>query len=92
LRVIDVTPDGGLARLAARMEQAARGQPPPVARSRACDSGPGAAQRVAPTRAASSADVGAFVANRVVLFSSEPDRGGSRYRELASYPLDAGAR
>ena len=32
-------------------------------------------------------DLGSFVAERLVLYRSEPERGGSRYVEEASYPL-----
>jgi len=34
-------------------------------------------------------DFGVFVAQHLVLYRSEPDRGGPRYRQDASYPLTA---
>jgi len=87
----DETPDRSLARLAFRMERAARAQgfPPEerpfaahvtLARARS-------AARVVLPPVARIGDCGAFVAKRVVLFRSELDRGGSRYHEEASYPL-----
>jgi len=91
LRLEDETPDRLLARLADRMERAARaaGFVPEerpfaphvtVARARG-----GARQLIPPV--GRIGDLGAFVAERVVLYRSEPDRGGSRYYEEASYPL-----
>jgi 2'-5' RNA ligase len=91
LRVCDESEDGTLARLADRVERAARerGFPPDLrplsphvtlarARSRARVGSP-AVERVG--------DLGSFVAERLVLYRSEPERGGSRYIEEASFAL-----
>ena len=91
LGVIDETPDRLLLRLALRMELAARAQGfapeerpfaahVTLARARS-------AARVARPNVARIGDCGAFVAEQVVLYRSEPDWGGSRYYEEASYPL-----
>jgi 2'-5' RNA ligase len=96
LGVDDESPAGSLVVLAGRFELAARAQgfPPEtrpftahvtLARAR------GSARVVHPP-VDRIGDLGAFVAGRVVLYRSEPDRGGSRYHEEASYPLIAGAR
>lgn len=87
----DETPDGSLARLAERVERAARAQGlPPEDRPFAAHVTLARARRgarVAIPPVERIGDLGAFVAERLVLFSSEPDRGGSRYHEEASYPL-----
>jgi len=95
LGVEDETPDGSLARLASRLEGAARAQGFPA------EGRPFAAHvtlarargdvRVARPPVASIGDFGAFVVERVVLYRSEPGPGGSIYHEEASYPLIAGA-
>ena len=91
LGVEDETPDGSLARLSDRIERAARAQgfPPegrPFAAHVTLARARGDARIVRPP-VARIGDFGAFVAERVVLYRSEPDRGGSRYHEQASYPL-----
>jgi 2'-5' RNA ligase len=94
LCVEDQSPEGLLARLASRLELAARAQGfPPEARpfvahvtlARARNNA-----RVTHPQVARIGDCGAFVAERVVLYRSEPERGGSRYYEEASFPLSAG--
>jgi 2'-5' RNA ligase len=97
LGVLDETPDRRLQRLAIRMELAARAQGfsheerlfvAHVTLARAQS----AAVVVRPN-VARIGDCGAFVAERLVLYRSEPDRAGSLYHEEASYPLTAeGAR
>lgn len=93
--LLDDTPEGALARLADRIEQAARAEGfeadsrrfsghVTVARARS-------GARVAIPAIDRIGEVGAFVGDRLILFSSEPDRGGSRYREIASFPLAAKA-
>jgi 2'-5' RNA ligase len=94
LAVVDETPDGLLAQLASRLELAARAQ------GFAPESRPFVAHitlararntaRVTRPQVAPIGDCGAFVATRVVLYRSEPERGGSRYYEEASFPLTAG--
>ncbi len=95
LGVEDETPEGSLARLADRLERAARAQVfPPVGRLFAAHvtlaRARGLAGAVRPP-VARIGDFGAFVAERVVLYRSEPDRGGSRYHEETSYPLNTTA-
>jgi len=91
LRVRDESEDGSLGRLAERVERAAREQGfPPEARPLAAHVTLARARRGA--RIDSPAvervgDLGSFVAERLVLYRSEPERGGSRYFEEASYPL-----
>jgi 2'-5' RNA ligase len=91
LRIVDATPDGRLARLAARVEDAARARGfapehrafnPHVTLARARRG-----VRVVWPRAVSGDALGAFVAESLVLYASKLGPGGSRYRELASYPL-----
>ena len=93
LGIEDETSDGALARLALRMERAARAHgfspeerpfAPHVTLARARR---GARLGVPPV--SRIGDLGEFVADRVVLFSSRSERGGSRYHEEASYPLAA---
>ena len=91
LGVEDETPDGSLARLSDRIERAARAQgfPPegrPFAAHVTLARARGDARIVRPP-VARIGDFGAFVAERLVLYRSEPDHGGSRYHEQASYPL-----
>jgi len=89
-----VTPDGLLARLVDRVERAARAQGfspedrPFAAHLTLARARRGA--RVAIPPVGRVGDLGAFVAERLVLYRSEPDRGGSRYHEEASYPLETG--
>jgi 2'-5' RNA ligase len=87
----DETSDGSLARLAGRVESAARAQgfspenrpfAPHVTLARARRG-----VRVAIPPVDRVGDLGAFVADRLVLYRSEPDRGGPHYHEEASYPL-----
>ena len=91
LRVRDESGDGSFGRLADRVERAARERGfPPEARSIAAHVTLARARRGA--RVVSPAvervgDLGSFVAERLVLYRSEPERGGSRYVEEASYPL-----
>ena len=91
LGLIDETPDGLLARLADRVERAARAQGfspedrPFAAHVTLARARRGA--RVAIPPAERVADLGAFVAERLVLYRSEPDHGGSHYHEEDSYPL-----
>jgi 2'-5' RNA ligase len=84
---------GALARLAERLEETARAEgflpesrpfSPHVTLARA--RGPG---RIAPCSCDGVGDLGAFVADRVVLFRSELGRGGARYVEESSFPLVA---
>jgi len=95
LGVDDETPGASLAALAGRLELAARehGFPPEprpftahvtLARARG-------GARVDRPPVDRIGDFGAFVAERLVLYRSELDRGGSRYHEEASYPLAAAA-
>ncbi len=91
LRLDDETRDGALARLAERVERVARSQgfPPSqrpfaphvtLARARRATAiGLPAVERIG--------HLGSFVAERLVLFGSEPGPGGSRYHEIESYPL-----
>ncbi len=95
VRVGDLSDDGSLGRLADRVERAARelGFPPetrPFAAHVTLARARRGARVVAPdvTRVG---DLGSFVAERLVLYRSEPGPGGSRYIEEASYPLSAGA-
>jgi 2'-5' RNA ligase len=93
LGVEDETPEGSLAQLADRLESAARAQgfPPegrPFAAHVTLARARGDARVVRPP-VARIGDFGAFVAERVVLYRSEPGRGGSSYHEEASYPLVA---
>ena len=87
----DETPDGSLARLADRVERAARAQGfspeerPFAAHVTLARARRGA--RVASPPAERVSDLGAFVAERLVLYRSEPDHGGSHYHEEDSYPL-----
>ena len=95
LGIEDETPDGSLAVLADRLERAARAQgfPPerrPFAAHVTLARARGDARVVRPP-VARIGDFGSFVAERVILYRSEPDRGGSRYHEEASYPLIATA-
>ena len=91
LGVEDETLDGSLALLAERIERAARAQGfPPEGRPFAAHVTLARARgdgRVVRPPIARIGDLGAFGADRVVLYRSEPDRGGSRYHEQASYPL-----
>ena len=91
LRVRDESGDGSLGRLAERVERAARARGFPhedrafaphvtLARARR-------GARVLAPAVERGGDCGTFVAERLVLYRSEPDRGGSRYIEEASYPL-----
>jgi 2'-5' RNA ligase len=93
LGLTDGTAGGALERLAESLEGAARaaGFPPEprpffphvtLARVRR----PG---RIAPCSCEAVGELGAFVADRVVLFRSELARGGARYVEEASFPLGA---
>jgi 2'-5' RNA ligase len=93
LAVQDESEDGSLARLAGRVEQAARARGFPketrpfaahvtLARARR-------GARVARPDVTAVADLGGFLADRLVLFRSESEAGGSRYQELASYPFAA---
>ena len=88
----DETPDGSLARLADRVERAARAQGfspedrPFAAHVTLARARRGARVAIPPVDRVG--DLGAFVAERLVLYRSEPDRGGSRYHEEASYPLE----
>lgn len=96
LNVHDESGDPRLAPLARRLEQAARehGFAPEtreftghvtIARARH-------GVRPRPLDLAQDVDLGTFVADRLVLFRSRLGPGGSTYEELASYPLDSGAR
>ena len=87
----DESPRGSLARLADRIERAARacGFPPEdrpfdphVTLARARRTG-----QVSVPRVGLAGDCGAFVATSLILFRSELGRGGSLYHEEASYPL-----
>ncbi len=91
--VEDRSPDRALERLAARVEECARrtGFPPEdrpfnghitLARSR---------RDVRPSRRPvhEMPELGPFAADRMVLFSSEPSPGGSRYHEVAVFRLPA---
>jgi 2'-5' RNA ligase len=91
LRVKDDSEDGTLLLLADRVERAAREhgfRPEPRAiaahvtlaraRSRA---------RVVSPEVARVGDIGSFIAERLVLYRSVAERGGSRYIEEASFPL-----
>lgn len=91
LGVADASSDGALARLAARVEHAARALGFPheerpfaahvtLARARR-------GVRAAAPEASSIGDLGTFLADRLVLFRSELGPGGSRYHEEASYAL-----
>jgi 2'-5' RNA ligase len=91
VRVDDESGEGSLGRLAERIERAARehGFPPAL---RPFDAHVTLARarrdaRVACPDLEDVGDLGAFVAEQLVLFRSELDRGGSRYVEEASYPL-----
>jgi len=93
LGVEDESPDGSLARLADRLEGAARAQgfPPegrPFAAHVTLARARGGARVIRPP-VARIGDFGEFVAERVVLYRSEPGLGGPRYHEEASYPLIA---
>ena len=89
----DETRDGLLARLADRVERAARAQGfAPEARPFAAHVTLARVQRgarVAVPPVERVGDLGTFVADRLVLYRSELDRGGSHYHENASYPLAA---
>jgi len=94
LNVSDETPDGRLSRLAGRVEAAARALGFPhedrpfaahVTLARARRGGRASAPPVLRV-----GDLGAFVADRLVLFRSELSPGGSRYFEEASYALAHG--
>jgi 2'-5' RNA ligase len=91
----DETPDQRLVRLADRMERAARSQGfPPEARPFSAHVTLARARsgaRVTKPPVERIGDLGTFVADCVVLYRSEPDRGGSRYYEEASYPLASGS-
>ena len=91
LLLLDDTAEGALALLADRIEQAARAEGfaaeprrffghVTVARARS------RARAVIPA-VDRIGELGAFVTDRLILFCSEPDRGASRYREIASFPL-----
>ena len=95
LGVDDETAEGSLARLADRLERAARAQgfPPegrPLAAHVTLARARGDVRAVRPP-VARIGDFGAFVAERVVLYRSEPGLGGSSYHEEASYSLLAKA-
>ncbi len=87
----DETPDKSLARLADRMERAARASGftpenrPFAAHVTLARARRGARPAVPPVDRIG--DLGAFVAERVVLYRSELGSGGSRYYEEAAYPL-----
>jgi 2'-5' RNA ligase len=94
LGVDDESGDGSLARLALRMELAARAQGfAPEARpfsghvtiARARN-----ATRVSRPDVSGIGDCGAFIADRVVLYRSELGPGGSRYFEEGVFPLPPG--
>jgi RNA 2',3'-cyclic 3'-phosphodiesterase len=93
LGIDDETGEGSLARLADRLEGAARAQGfPPEGRPFAAHvtlarARPGPS--VVRPSLARVGDFGAFVAERVVLYRSELGPGGSTYHEEASYPLIA---
>jgi 2'-5' RNA ligase len=95
VRVGDESGEGSLGRLAERVERAARehGFPPAerpfdahvtLARARR-------GARVASPTVEHVGDLGAFIAEHLVLYRSDLDRGGSRYLEEASYTLAAEA-
>jgi 2'-5' RNA ligase len=94
LTVHDETGDGALAQLAGRLERAARLQGfPPEPRPFAAHVTLARARRGVRARAADLApvsDLGAFTADRLVLYRSRPGPGGSVYEELWSYPFDRG--
>jgi 2'-5' RNA ligase len=95
LTVRDGTGGGSLAELAARVERAARLQGfAPEARPFAAHVTLARARRGARARAAGLSedpDLGAFTANRLVLYRSRTGPGGAVYDELSSYPLAEGA-
>ena len=87
----DRSGEGGLGRLAARLEEAARAHgfapesrpfSPHVTLARARASG-----RVPEGALERGGDLGDFVADRVVLYRSELRSDGARYHEDASFPL-----
>jgi 2'-5' RNA ligase len=93
LGVVDESEEGSLRLLAERIERAARamGFPPEdrpfaahvtLARARSD-------ARVSRPPVERIGDFGAFVAEHLVLYRSEPDRGGPHYRQEALYPLVA---
>lgn len=95
LRVDDESQERWLGRLADRVERAAleRGFPPEtrpfaahvtLARARR-------GVRVVAPDVSLVGDLGSFVAERLVLYRSEPERGGSLYTEEASYPFSTEA-
>jgi 2'-5' RNA ligase len=94
LHVVDESGDDRLATLARRLESAARDLGfPPEDRPFSAHVTLARAQRGA--RAARLpveriGDLGSFVADRLVLYRSDPLPGGSVYREEASYALPAG--
>jgi 2'-5' RNA ligase len=87
----DETPDKALARLADRMERAARAQGfapenrPFAAHVTLARARRGVRAAVPPVERIG--DLGAFVAERVVLYRSELSASGSLYHEEAAYPL-----
>ena len=91
LGIDDETAEGSLARLAGRLERAARAQEftpddRPFAAHVTLARARGEAQ-VARPPVERIGDFGAFVAERVVLYRTELGPGGSTYHEEASYPL-----
>ncbi len=95
LEIRDETRGLPLARLAQRLEAAARAQGFPaeerpftghVTLARAREG-----LRVAAPPTGTIGDLGTFEAERLVLFRSELGSGGSRYSELTSFPFDAEA-
>jgi 2'-5' RNA ligase len=91
VRVDDESGEGSLGRLAERIERAAREHGFPAA-LRPFDAHVTLARarrdaRVACPDLEDVGELGAFVAEHLVLYRSELDRGGSRYIEEASYAL-----
>jgi 2'-5' RNA ligase len=94
LTVHDETGDGALAQLASRLERAARLQGfAPEPRPFAAHVTLARARRGVRARASnlpSVYDLGAFTADRLVLYRSRLGTGGSVYEELSSYPFVPG--
>jgi 2'-5' RNA ligase len=92
LPVFDESPDGSLDRLARRVEQVRAEGFDPEQRPFAAHVTLARARRGARLEVPSVSqvgDLGAFVADRLVLFRSVSERGGSTYLEEASFPLAA---